>query len=197
MAEFLPAYRRTVLGFEKGYNPGIGEKETYMGIDRGANPNWSGWHIIDNIKKANPNISAARMNMILATNKQLQDNIISFFKAGYWDTCNLDKIADQQLANNIFDCSVNQGSGRACRFMQIACNYVIHALPNDDLLKKLRPLVIDGQVGIATISAFNALPPADLNKEINSERDASYRQDKGYSMWGKVWEHRLTDYIVA
>jgi lysozyme family protein len=171
MANFELAFRKTVVGNEGGYNPGIGEKETYMGVDRGANPDWSGWKIIDNIKRATPGISDAKMNINLAQNAQLQVNIKAFYKAGYWDTVCLDQVTDQQLANNLFDCSVNQGEGRARRFMQIACNYVIGTIRNT----KIQP----------------------LNAELNAERDASYRQDSGYSEWGKVWEKRLLTYVEA
>jgi hypothetical protein len=50
MADYTKAFKITIIGNEGGYNPGIGEKETYMGIDRGANPHWPGWLIIDGIK---------------------------------------------------------------------------------------------------------------------------------------------------
>lgn len=189
MADFDIAFRLTITGNEGGYNPGEGEKETYMGIDRGANPNWSGWAVIDAVKRANPGLSIAKMNLLLSQNIALQANIRTFYKTGYWNTLNLNNINDQQLANNLFDCSVNQGEGMARKFIQIACNYVIMAnkLP-------VKPLVIDGQIGSVTIGAFNSLPPAQLNAELNAEREASYRTDADYAQWGKIWERRLIKY---
>jgi lysozyme family protein len=189
MADFNIAFKITILGNEGGYNPGIGEKETYMGIDRGANPNWSGWIIIDNVKLQNPHASVSRINMLLATNNALQIHIQSFYKANYWDTVQLDKVNDQQLANNLFDCSVNQGEGLARRFMQAACNNVIVAIKSP-----VKPLVVDRQMGPLTLTTFNSLPPAQLNQAINTERSASYHGDSEYAEWGKVWEKRLLQY---
>jgi lysozyme family protein len=189
MADFIKAYKITILGNEGGYNPGIGEKETYMGIDRGANPTWSGWAVIDAVKQNNPGLSIAKMNLLLSQNIALQSNIEKFYKANYWDTVNLDNVKDQQLANNLFDCSVNQGEGLARKFMQIACNYVIAALK-----VPVKPLVLDKIIGKLTLAVFNSLPAASLNTEINAERETSYRSDKEYTEWGKVWERRLKQY---
>jgi hypothetical protein len=189
MADFTKAYKITILGNEGGYNPGLGEKETYRGIDRGANPKWDGWQIIDGIKKNNPNLTIGKMDILLSQNIALQHNIEKFYKANYWDTVNLDSVTDQQLANNLFDCSVNQGEGRARRFMQIACNYVIASQKSI-----IKPLIIDSQIGPTTLSAFNVLPAAMLNAEINIEREASYRNDAGYAEWAKVWAKRLVNY---
>jgi lysozyme family protein len=189
MADFITAFKITILGNEGGYNPGIGEKETYMGIDRGANPGWDGWNSIDAIKKNNPGLSTGKMNLILSQNLGLQANIEKFYKANYWDTVSLDNVKDQQLANNVFDCSVNQGTGLAGKFMQVACNYVITAYK-----VAVKPLIIDRQVGRLTLAVFNGLPAAQLNAEINAEREASYRSDSQYAEWGKVWEKRLKQY---
>jgi hypothetical protein len=189
MANFISAYKITILGNEGGYNPGIGEKETYRGIDRGANPQWNGWPIIDSIKKNNPSLSTGKMNILLAQNLSLQTNIEHFYKANYWDTVTLDHVTDQQLANNLFDCSVNQGDGMACKFMQTACNYVIAATKS-----AVKPLIVDKKIGLVTLDAFNTLLPAELNAEINAEREASYRKDVGYAEWGKVWQKRLINY---
>jgi hypothetical protein len=189
MANFIKAYKITILGNEGGYNPGIGEKETYRGIDRGANSQWDGWPIIDSIKKINPNLNTGKIDILLSQNIALQHNIEKLYKANYWDTVNLDKVTDQQLANNLFDCSVNQGEGRARRFMQIACNYVITSQKST-----ITPLIIDNQIGQTTLLAFNSLPPTMLNAEINLEREASYRTDAGYAEWAKVWAKRLIPY---
>lgn len=193
MADFKKAFVITVISNEGGYNPGIGEKETYKGIDRGANPGWSGWMIIDAVKKANPGLNTGKMNLILSQNLSLQANIEAFYKLNYWNPLQLDLVNDQQLANNLFDCSVNQGCGRAARFMQIACNYVMEALK---VSAGIKPLTVDGIVGKLTLSCFNNLPPAQLNTEINAEREASYRSDHGYAQWGKVWERRLIKYAA-
>ena len=191
MADFEKAFRITILGNEGGYNPGIGEEETYIGVDRGANPHWIGWRIIDNIKAAQPGISTAKMNVTLATNNQLQAEIRTFYKANYWDTVKLDNVIDQQLANNLFDCSVNQGDGIARKFMQGACNIVLTATN-----AAIKLLVIDMVVGPGTLSAINTLPAAKLMDEINALRWARYQKSKGFAEWGDVWKRRLLKYKV-
>lgn len=80
MSDFILAYKVTILGNEGGYNPGIGEKETYMGIDRGANPSWNGWKVIDTIKQNNPGLTTAKMNLLLSQNIALQSIIEKFYK---------------------------------------------------------------------------------------------------------------------
>ncbi|WP_158993476.1 glycosyl hydrolase 108 family protein [Mucilaginibacter sp. L196] len=190
MADFGIAFRITILGNEGGYNPGIGEKETYRGIDRGANPGWAGWKIVDVYKRDNPGTSEAKLNVLLSQNNALQLNIQQFYKEGYWDVVNLDKAIDQQLANNLFDCSVNQGEGMARKFMQLACNQVMTYTHST-----LKMLVVDRVIGPATLAAFNSLPPADLMQEINVERLNSYKLDAGWNEWNHVWEKRLLNYV--
>jgi lysozyme family protein len=189
MADFIKAFEITIIGNEGGYDPGTDEKETYMGIDRGANPAWDGWIVIDQLKQVYPKLSVTKLNLLLSQNINLQTNIKKFYKINYWDAVNLDKVNDQQLANNLFDCSVNQGSGLACKFVQIACNYVITAIKTN-----IKLLTIDRIIGNSTIAAFNSLPAAQLNAEINAERETSYRHDSEYAEWGKVWEKRLKQY---
>lgn len=189
MADFTEAYKITILQNEGGYNPGKGEKETYRGIDRGANPNWKGWQIVDACKKANLGISEIKLNLLLSQNNALQLNIQLFYKKNYWDVISLDKVSDQQLANNLFDCSVNQGSGMAAKSMQVACNYTIEVTKSS-----IKELAVDKNIGLATLDAFNSLPALRLNTEINAEREASYRTDAGYAQWGKVWAKRLLTY---
>ena len=189
MAEFFKAYLIT-MDNEGGYNPGVGEKETYKGIDRGQNPHWDGWEIIDSVKKENPGIKVADMNRLLAQIPGLQDDIAKFYKANYCDVVALDKVNDQQLANNLFDCSVNQGSGIAARFMQKACNEVI-----DTVGSKMVKLAVDGVIGLKTLATFNSLAFPKLNVALNSLRRARYEESAQYAEWGHVWLKRLTNYV--
>ena len=57
-----------------------------------------------------------------------------------------------------------------------------------------KPLVVDKQIGPATLLAFNTLPAADLMQEINALRLASYKADSGWNEWGEVWEKRILNY---
>jgi lysozyme family protein len=190
MADFKQAFKITIIGNEGGYNPGIDEHQTYMGIDRGANPGWSGWKIIDTVKRNFPNASIQKINVLLSQNAMLQASILEFYKTNYWEAVKLDDVDDQQLANNLFDCAVNQGEGLARLFMQVACNDIITTTKSPIML-----LVVDRMIGPATLVAVNALPPAMLNGEINARRETSYRKDSGFADWGNVWLKRLKQYI--
>jgi lysozyme family protein len=189
MADFKKAIAITLIN-EGNYNPGINMKETYKGIDRGANPHWDGWVIIDAIKEEHPGIKTAEMNRILAANAQLQLDIIGFYKANYWNPLQLDRVTDQQVASNLFDCSVNQGDGIGRRFMQKACNLVI-----DSVGSKMPPLVVDGAIGVKTLSTINALSAPKLNSAINQLRLDRYEDSHGYDIWGHVWQKRLLKYV--
>lgn len=189
MADFNKAFAIT-KGNEGGYNPGIGEKETYEGIDRGANPNWPGWKLIDQIKHDHPGITVKEMNTILGSNIELQADIQKFYKLNYWDPFQGDKIKDQQVANNLFDCSVNQGEGIARRFMQQACNDVI-----TNTNSRLPRLALDGVIGPATLASLNSLSALKLNFLINQYREERYRDSEGFAAHGAVWLSRLKRYV--
>jgi lysozyme family protein len=172
MADFLTSFEITMKS-EGGYNPGTGERETYKGIDRGANPNWSGWAIIDSLKPK----SVHDMNEALSLNANLQSQIQSFYKFNYWDVLQLDKVNDQQIANNLADCSINQGSGIAAKFMQIACG-----------------VTVDGIIGPQTIGAINSGNAEDIYNSINTLRKSRYSITKNFAQWGHSWLGRLIPY---
>jgi len=172
MADFLISDQITQKT-EAGYNPGIGEKETAMGIDRGQNPNWQGWHIVDSLKPD----TASNITHQLFNSPTFMGLVHSFFKANYWDVLKLDEVNDQQIANNLFDCSINQGSGIASRFMQEAAG-----------------VTVDGIVGNQTISAVNNGNAETIYNQINSLRKIRYENTKGFAEWGHSWLSRLTPY---
>ena len=120
----------------------------------------------------------------------IQANIKHFYKVNYWNTVKLDQVEDQRIANNLFDCSVNQGDGIARKFMQEACNIVI-GWTNAEFPK----LAIDLTPGIKTISTLNSLPASRIMNAINSLRTERYHASIGFTQWGKIWLKRLTNYV--
>ena len=44
------------------------------------------------------------------------------YHTSYWNSMQCDRINDQQIANHLFDCGVNMGSGTAGRILQKALN---------------------------------------------------------------------------
>ena len=186
-AQFEPAYHITLFGNEGFYNPGNGEAETYEGLDRSQNPNNPIWPIIDSIKKATPGISVRQMNIALAANAQVQQDVKNFYIVEYWNTLRLSEINDQQVANNLFDCSINPCIESAAHVMQEAVNSV-----------KPGTLVVDGKIGPLTVAAVNALNGEAMFNAINAIRKANYEKRVQLSprmaQWLRVWLNRLIAY---
>ncbi|WP_295794897.1 glycosyl hydrolase 108 family protein [Mucilaginibacter sp.] len=176
MADFLTAYKRTVLGIEGGYDPGTNEAETYRGIDRSQNQKWPGWAFVDAIKKGNPSITVAQLNTILNGNQQLQANVQAFYKTNYWGVLSLDKIVSQIKANALFDCSVNPCIVSVIRAAQMACNVV-----------KPKVLTVDGKYGNQTFSCINALDERDFDLALSAIRAAHYYERVSLSPSQAEW----------
>jgi lysozyme family protein len=182
MANFTDAYK-IIAQSEGGYlAPSKSVAETYKGIDRKANPNWPGWAKIDKLKPA----TTAALNLMLASDKELQADIINFYLVNYWNTLKLSQVVDQNIANTLADCSVNQGVGIAARFAQLACN------------KLGRKLAVDGQIGSLTLFAINNEPVEKLYNIINELRRDRYidtaNNNPELRQWLKGWLKRLVPY---
>jgi lysozyme family protein len=172
MADFLIADAITQKT-EAGYSNNGSEAETAMGIDRGQNPNWSGWSIVDALKPD----TDANITHKLFNDPDFMAKVHGFFKANYWDVLKLDEVNDQQIANNLFDCSINQGSGIAARFMQSAAG-----------------VIQDGIVGQQTLNGVNNGDAEAIYNQINAMRKARYENTHGFAQWGHSWLSRLIPY---
>lgn len=155
---------------EGGYANNKADKggETFAGIARKFWPNWLGWRFIDQFKadytKAKTKLTLAQwVNASAKSVPQLLELISTFYKSNFWDINKLDLINDQQLANTIYDFSVNSGEERAADFMQTACNKI----------GKLK-LSVDGDFGNKTIAAINSLSAPVLHAEYNAMRKEFY-----------------------
>ena len=144
MARFSVAYIKT-MEFEGGYvnDPVDVGGETYAGISRVYNKTWSGWKLIDSLKKDRT------FPTNLKKHEQLQREVAIFYKQHYWDTNRLDEFTSQALANKLFDIGVNMGVRRAARFLQEALNYL-------NRNQQLYPdLVADGFIGPVTFRSLS------------------------------------------
>ena len=125
MADFGPAFERMIHdegGFQLTNIPGDRGGQTYAGIARNANPNWPGWALVD------------RQEM----GGQLTPMVREFYRVNYWDRIRGDEIADQQIAETIFNFGVNAGVVLAIKLAQV----VAGAVP-------------DGGIGPKTIELLN------------------------------------------
>lgn len=128
MADFDPIYERMILD-EGGYKltdiKGDRGGQTYAGIARNAHPLWQGWLAID------------RGEMPPA------DLVREFYYRRFWSPVCGDDIADQGVAETLFNFGVNAGTATAVKLAQI----VVGATP-------------DGALGPRTLAAINAADPA-------------------------------------
>jgi lysozyme family protein len=187
MTDFATAFQITMQN-EGGYNPGDGEAETYAGIDRSQNGDWRGWATIDAIKQANPGASVADLDAIFAADQTLQTNISNFYQQNYWSPLQLNTINDQQVANALFDCSVNPCILSVSRVAQMVCNIL-----------KPGTLTVDGSIGPLSLNAINSFPPDQYVSAFNGFRAADYyarvRSSPADAQWLDSWLSRCRPYV--
>ena len=128
--------------------------ETYMGIDRIANPNWEGWAVIDKYKAQH---GTPAWNFRFPVELGLEDMVKKRAKALYWDAIKGDAIQNQDVAELIFEGKWG-GYGGVKRIQQVMNTMI----PN--------PVKANGIVGNDTLNAINSIPPAKLHSAIWDDR---------------------------
>ena len=137
MANFKIAFRKTCK-WEGEYanDPDDAGGETYKGISRKHHPTWNGWKIIDKLKQEHPRGFKTK----LKGNSELQAMVDDFYKRNYWNHLHLDNLANQELANQVFDTAVNCGIKPAVKIIQ-----------------KVLGIPADGKLGPVTIEAMKKI----------------------------------------
>lgn len=167
MADFTKAFAKT-MGHEGGWvddkdDPG---GQTYKGVSRRNHPDWTGWKKIDKLRKRSD------FPKCLDSDAELQAAVQAFYKRNFWARFKGDKIADQALAEELFDTGVNMGVGQAVRFLQIALN-----LLNRNGLLYL-DIEVDGGCGPKTCKALDTYLKHDkaelLLKVLNIQQGMQY-----------------------
>jgi len=137
MADFLPAFHRT-LGHE-----GAGESNdpidrggrTYRGISQVHHPDWPGW---------------------TCPRGERDEHVEALYRSQFWSYIRGDNIADQPIAEELFDTAVNTGIRAASRMFQRALNIL------NRQGRVFADLAVDGRIGSATIAALDSLPSRDM-----------------------------------
>jgi lysozyme family protein len=175
MADFT-RYFPTLLANEGGYCHDLQDPggETYRGIARAYNPQWSGWPLLDAVKarlslKSPVARSAWRsLNQALLAEAELAVSINKFYKAAYWNPLGLDSVGCQCLAEQLADHGVNAGTTRPAKMLQYLLSTEFGT-----------PLLVDGKVGPRTIAALNAVPAAAFYARFVAMRRAFYQYRAG------------------
>jgi len=135
MADFNAAFEKMIAD-EGGYVlhnvAGDTGGMTYAGIARNKNPNWPGWNLIDHEALNNPLLTGMVRN---------------FYKVEFWDRIRGDEIANQVVAESVFNFGVNTGMGVAVKLAQL----IVGATP-------------DGAVGEKTVEKFSNVEPEAFKK---------------------------------
>jgi lysozyme family protein len=92
------------------------------------------------------------------------EQALRIYRTGYWDPLHADDIADQALAEIIFDFHVNAGAA-AVRLLQSALNGI----------GTKSPLVVDGAMGPATVAALLSADALLLYRAYKQGRIDYYR----------------------
>jgi len=188
MAEFSEAYKIT-SAHEGGYvnDPVDRGGETYRGISRVYHPDWRGWKRIDKQRRK------AGFPGSLAADRTLQANVKAFYKQAYWDRFQGDVIADQAVANELYDTAVNMGVRRAVRFLQSSLNLLNRNQRDYD------DLIVDGWFGDKSLVALKVLLRKDrrsdaLVKMMNIQQGARYvdimARDASQERFARGWIKR-------
>ncbi len=95
-------------------------------------------------------------------------------QSGYWDRMHLSELAEQEVANKLFDMAVNMGVHQAAALAQRAANALLQAgaqAPSAvEAWHATSLLLEDGAIGPKTLAAINSLDPA---RYVEALRDLS------------------------
>ena len=156
MADFLVAYE-PLKKFEGGWCnvPGDAGGETYAGIARNFFPDWSGWALIDAEKNhTSYRQGAAAFSRRLASVSGLADMVTDWYRAEWWEPMRLAQFP-QNVADEIFEQSVNLGRAGEGKYLQRLCNALNYNKRTDARL--FPDLMEDGAIGPKTLAALAVL----------------------------------------
>ena len=175
--EFLNNVLPQTLKYEGGYANVEGDNggETYRGISKKANPNWSGWAILDTLK---PLRTGDKLNHPL-----LNQAVADLYFEKYFKKLNLHILNSSKVASAIFDFYVH--GGFSAKKLQNILNE-----------RFLTNLVCDGIIGVKTINAINNVDANQLIQYILEWRELYLKQivtnNSNQSKFLRGWLNRLS-----
>lgn len=151
--------------------------ETYAGIARVPNPGWPGWLIIDQVKRKYRNgriPNGTRIN-----DASLALAVKAYYQNLWLNKAKGDKIIHQQMANLVFDMSVNHGKGPQ--------------LINEAIVAAGGKIKITNSISSDTLNFLNSVPEK-IYPFIIQRREKYYRSLADFHLFGKGWLNRLASF---
>lgn len=189
MADFCRALK-SVLRHEGLYadDPRDSGGETYRGVSRIHHPQWEGWKIIDSLR------AKSDFPKTLPAHTDLNALLASFYRAQFWRRVDGDKLADQLLAEELFDTAVHLGPGRAVGFLQRSLNALNR---NEALYGDLREDGVFGKNTRRALRIFLAQDPLEtLLTCLNILQGMHYlerlRERPDQELFARGWLARIT-----
>jgi lysozyme family protein len=185
---FKKALKRTLV-FEGGYvnDPDDRGGETIFGISRVHHPKLQLWNELDRYKKYESQ-DISRLEDLMKNNNSIED----FYMKEYWYRykCNLVYSDSYKVAEYLFDCVVNHGSG-GVKILQNALNSL-------GTQTQYKPLVVDGSIGPKTLERLSLLTEfintADLLDRFKEHRVKFYtaicKRDSSQLKYINGWMNR-------
>lgn len=115
---FAEALKHT-LEFEGGYanDPADRGGETFRGISRKNWPRWSGWDLIDQVKRKGADKNF--INLTFSQDAEMEALVAKFYHDNFWVPFERLELPPRVTAK-LFDTAVNMGVGQATKFLQRA-----------------------------------------------------------------------------
>lgn len=190
MSHFGPAYRRSML-IEKGYvfHPQDRGGETFCGVARKYWPSWPVWRYIDYLKSF-PDFP---QNIPYS---QLEPYLRSFYRENFWTP--IEGIADQDIANQVYDTAVNSGLSASVKILQHSLNLLNRGGTD------YPDIEVDGVFGNESVQALNTLllsrPKENLlfllwHEQLDGWIDlvrADESQEQFLNGWLKRFQHNIS-----
>jgi lysozyme family protein len=140
---FRKAFEAVINGFEGKYSNDKDDPggETYKGIARNINKDFEGWGIIDRLRES------GNFPKSLEGNDLLQSYVKDFYKKNYWDKFMGDRLGEI-TGTEMFDQSVNLGTGRAIEHLQRSLNIL------NNRQQFYPDIKVDGAMGNQSLAAY-------------------------------------------